>query len=358
MWRVNLVFGLSLALSMALTPLVRNLALRMGFVDVPVARSVHKEPKPFLGGVAIFLAFAAAVAAGGGLAEQEVVGILVGGFLVVLLGLVDDRFRLRPRTKLLGQILAAAVLVYGFQVQIASIYSHLGDRYIQFGPLAGPLTIFWIVAFTNVVNLIDGLDGLAAGISSIASVTLLIVAMLHGFNSAAMVTAALAGATIGFLRYNFNPAKIFMGDAGAMFLGYTLGAISVHGMMKTTATVGVLVPVMALGLPIMDTALAIIRRVASGRPIGEADKDHLHHRLLRLGLSHRATVLVMWAVSAWLGLSAVAVTEVSTSEAMIIVGVVFVGLIWGARKLGLLRVTEEESRHNTTRSATMGSGRN
>jgi UDP-GlcNAc:undecaprenyl-phosphate GlcNAc-1-phosphate transferase len=289
--------------------------------------------------VAIFLAFAAAVAVGGGLAGREVVGILSAGMLVVLLGVVDDRVRLRPRAKLLGQVLAAAFLVYGFDLQISSIYSPLGDRYVQFGLWAGPLTIFWLVAFTNAVNLIDGLDGLAAGISSIASLTLLIVAIQQGFASAVVVTAALAGAAIGFLRYNFNPSKIIMGDAGAMLLGFTLAAISVHGMMKTTATIGVAVPVMALGLPIMDTTFAIIRRVASGRSIGEADKDHLHHRLLRLGLSHRTTVLVMWAISAWLGLSAVALTEVSAGEALVIVGVVFVGIIWGARKMGLLKVS-------------------
>lgn len=341
MWNTALVFLSALVLSLVLTPLMRRLALRIGFVDRPVARSMHKEPKPFLGGVAIFAAFAVAVAIGGGLADRGVVGMLVTGFLVVLLGVVDDRVCLTPRVKLAGQIVAAALLVYGFDVQISSIYSPLGDRYVQFGILAGPLTILWLVAFTNVVNLIDGLDGLAAGISSIASLTLLIVAVQEGFSSAVVVTAALAGGAIGFLRYNFNPAKIFMGDAGAMFLGFVLGAVSVHGVMKTTATIGVVVPVMALGLPIMDTAFAIVRRLASGRSIGQADKDHLHHRLLRLGLSHRTTVLVMWAISAWLGLSAVAVTEVAASEALVIVGAVFVAIIWGARKIGLLRVTQE-----------------
>ncbi len=343
MVNTSLVFGLALALSLILTPIVRKLALRTGFVDRPVARSMHTEPKPYLGGLAIFIAFLTAVLAGGGFRDSKVVGILTGGALIVLLGIIDDRFRLTPKVKLLGQIAAAAYLVYLFDVKIEYIYSPLGNRWIHFGAWSGVLTIFWIISLVNVVNFIDGLDGLAAGISSIAALTLLLVSLQNHFSSAIVLTAALAGAAIGFLRYNFNPAKIFMGDAGAMFLGYTLAAVSVHGVLKSAVTVGVVVPVMALALPIFDTAFAIIRRVATGRSIGEADKDHLHHRLLRLGLSHRNTVLVMWAISAWLGLSAVAVTEVSVAQALIIVGMVTLGIVLGARRMGLLDVSEPKS---------------
>lgn len=335
----SLVFGLALVMSLVLTPLMRKVALRTGFVDKPVARSMHTEPKPYLGGVAIFLAFAAAVLLGGGAGNREVIGILVGGGLTVLLGIIDDKVQLNAKIKFIGQIVTAAVLVYGFGVQIEHIYSPLGDRFVQFGFFSKPLTVLWIVAFVNVVNLIDGLDGLAAGISSIASLTLLLVSIQQGFSSPIVLTAALAGAAIGFLRYNFNPAKIFMGDAGSMFLGYTLAAVSVHGVLKTTVTVGVFVPVLALALPIFDTAFAIVRRLATGRSIGEADKDHLHHRLLRLGLSHRNTVLVMWTISAWLGLSAVAMTEVSLEQALIIMAMVLLGILFGAKKVGLLNVT-------------------
>jgi UDP-GlcNAc:undecaprenyl-phosphate/decaprenyl-phosphate GlcNAc-1-phosphate transferase len=338
----SLVFGLALVVALVLTPVMRKLALRTGFVDRPVARSMHTEPKPYLGGVAIFAAFAVAAAVGGALREPAVRGILVGGALVVLLGIIDDKVRLNARVKMLGQLVAAVVLVYGFDVKIEQIYSPLGDQYVRFHAWAGPLTIFWVVSFVNVVNLIDGLDGLAAGISSIASLTLLMVSLQEGFTSAVVLTAALAGACIGFLRYNFNPAKIFMGDAGSMFLGFALAAISVHGVLKTTVTVGVFVPVLALALPIFDTAFAIIRRLASGRSIGEADKDHLHHRLLRLGLSHRNTVLVMWTISAWLGLSAVAVTEVTLAQALLIVGIVLLGILFGAKKVGLLHVSNPE----------------
>lgn len=344
MLNTSLVFGAALALALVLTPWVRKFALRVGFVDRPVARSMHTEPKPYLGGLAIFVAFAVAVMLGGGLQDPKVVGILTGGGLIVMLGIIDDKLALSPKVKMMGQVMAAAVLVYGFDVKIEYIYSPLGDRWIQFGFWAGPLTIFWIISFVNVVNFIDGLDGLAAGISSIASLTLLLVSLQQQFTGAIVLTAALAGAAIGFLRYNFNPAKIFMGDAGAMFLGFTLAAVSVHGVLKSAVTVGVVVPVLALALPIFDTAFAIIRRVAAGRSIGEADRDHLHHRLLRLGLSHRNTVLVMWAISAWLGLSAVAVTEVSLAQALIIVGMVLLGIIFGAKKMGLLAVSESKQK--------------
>jgi UDP-GlcNAc:undecaprenyl-phosphate GlcNAc-1-phosphate transferase len=338
----SLVFGLALVLSLILTPVMRKLALRTGFVDVPVARSMHTEPKPYLGGVAMYLAFLAAVILGGGLKDGKMVGILVGGGLTVLLGIVDDKVRLSAKVKFLGQIFTAAVLVYLYGVRIDMVFSPLGERWVQFGMWAGPLTIFWIVAFMNVVNLVDGLDGLAAGIATIASLTLLLVSLQQQSAAAILLSAALAGATTGFLRYNFNPAKIFMGDAGSMFLGYTLAAISVVGVLKTTLTVSVFVPVLALALPIFDTAFAIIRRLASGRSIGEADRDHLHHRLLKLGLSHRSTVLVMWAISAWMGLSAVAVTELSLAQAMLIVGMVLVGILVGAKKLGLLDVSSRQ----------------
>jgi UDP-GlcNAc:undecaprenyl-phosphate GlcNAc-1-phosphate transferase len=322
---------------LVLTPFVRRLALRTGFVDHPVDRSMHTEPKPYLGGIAIYIAFAVAVLAGGAFVEPEVQGILIGGGMIVMLGVIDDRRRLSPKVKLLGQIVAAAAAVYGFGVRMDYIF--LGSHQINFGAWAGPFTIFWMISFINVVNFIDGLDGLAAGISSIASLTLLLVSLQQQFANAIVLTAALAGAAIGFLRYNFNPAKIFMGDAGAMFLGFALSAISVHGMLKTTVTVGVFVPVLALAVPIFDTAFAIIRRVAAGRSIGEADKDHLHHRLLRAGYSHRNTVLLMWAISGGLGLSAIAVTEVSLLQGGIIVTMVVLAIVFGAKKMGLLAFT-------------------
>lgn len=336
------LFAVSLVAALVLTPLVRRFALRIGFVARPNERSMHVEPKPYLGGLAIFLAFAVAMVAGYGFADSKVLGILIGGALILALGIVDDLYELSPRLKMLGQIAVAALLVYGWDVRIFGIVNPLNETWLSFGFWSGPLTLFWIVAFVNVVNFIDGLDGLAAGISTIGALTLLLVALQQQQTSAVALAAALAGASIGFLRYNFNPAKIFMGDAGAMFLGYTLAAISVHGVMKSAVTVGMIVPVLALALPIFDTAFAIIRRLMNGRSIGQADKDHLHHRLLRLGLSHRNTVLVMWAISAWLGLSAVAVTEVSFGQALLIVGMVVLLILFGAAKVGLLEVDRDD----------------
>jgi len=188
----------------------------------------------------------------------------------------------------------------------------------------------------NVVNLIDGIDGLAAGVSSISAVTLLFVALRQGQAGVAILTAALAGSALGFLRYNFNPAKIFMGDAGSNFIGFALAAIAIQGTLKSAATVAVAVPVLALGLPIFDTFFAIVRRVESGRPIGEADRGHLHHRLLDKGLSQRQACFVMYGISAVLGVSAVAMTVVKAEEAVLILGCVGTGMFFAARMSGVL----------------------
>lgn len=346
MLNVGMVFGLALVASLLFTPLARRLALRTGIVAQVVSRSVHTEPKPFLGGLAMYLAFAMAVLVSGAAGDIQIQGMLICGGLIMLLGVVDDKVALKPKVKFLGQILIATLLVTFFEVRIQGIFSPLGERYVFFGewwPI--PLTIIWIVSFVNVMNFIDGLDGLAAGISTIGALTLLLVSLQQGLSTAVLLSAALAGAAIGFLRYNFNPAKIFMGDAGSMFLGLTLAALSVHGVLKSALAVSVVVPILAIAVPIFDTAFAIYRRVATGRSIGEADKDHLHHRLLRLGLSHRNTVLVMWAVSAWLGLSAVAVTEVPLAQALIIMGLVLVGIFIGARKMGLLDVSQAKEKN-------------
>lgn len=343
-----LAFGLAILLALMLTPVARRVALKVDLVDRPVNRSMHSEPKPYLGGLAIYVAFVVAALLTGGWRDPKVIGLGLTGGLMTALGVVDDKLRLKARTKFLGQILIAALFVYGWQTQITFIWNPISSAWLSFGWLSGPLSIIWIVAMVNVVNLVDGLDGLAAGISTIAALTLMLIALQQGMSTPVILTAALAGAAIGFLRYNFNPAKIFMGDAGSMFLGFALAAISIQGVMKSALAVGVVVPVLALGLPILDTAFAIIRRLATGRSIGEADKDHLHHRLLRLGLSHRNTVLVMWAISAWMGLTAIGVVGLRYRYAMLIVAVMAVVVLWGARRLGLLRVTREAGSTSVT----------
>lgn len=350
MWLYLVVFVAALLLALALNPVMRRIALRTGFVAPTTTRSVHREPKPYLGGLAIYLGFALTLLAGRLVSHTPVfldrglTGILVCGALTVALGAWDDRSNLPARWKMLGSIAIAALLVWGFDVYIGYLRNpfassvegwDLNGGLIPWGKL---LTVFWIISFMHGVNLIDGLDGLCAGVTSIAALTLMIIAYHMQQWPIVLITAALAGASIGFLRDNFNPAKIFMGDAGALFLGFTLAAVSVHGVMKSAAAVGVAVPVLAVGLPIFDTVFAIFRRVANGRPAFQPDKDHLHHRLLRMGLSHRNTVLVMWGISAWLGVSAVVVANLDLTQALLLVVLVGTALVAGAVSLRALQV--------------------
>jgi len=312
-----LVLLMSFALAYLLTPVVKTLALRVGAVAKPGDRSVHTHPTPHLGGLAIYVAFAATVVLVSGWPEAGTLAILGCGFLVVLLGALDDFHELSPQSKFLGQVVMASLLV-GLGVRIHFITNPFGGGVLYLGDWSFPLSVIWVVAVMNVVNLSDGLDGLAAGISTIAALAALFVATRMGFETIVVLTAALAGSALGFLPHNFNPAKIFMGDAGAMFLGFVLAAVAMQGALKQTTAVALLVPTVALGLPIADTALSIYRRIRAGRSIGQADKGHLHHRLLALGLTQKQAVLLMWAVSAWLGVSAVLLSEMSTTLGLVL----------------------------------------
>lgn len=216
---------------------------------------------------------------------------------------------------------------------------------LSFGIFSNSSYYFWIVGITNTVNLIDGLDGLAAGVSTIATVTILLVALQSGDLPVVFLTAALAGSSLGFLHYNFNPARIFMGDTGSMFLGYMFAAISVIGAVKSAATIALIVPILALGLPILDTTFAIVRRYRGGVPIFKPDKGHLHHRLLAMGFSQRQAVLLMYVFSAFLGLAAIALTEVSTSVAVMIVVFVAVIILFGAKKIGIFSMKNNAGTH-------------
>lgn len=345
-----LAFIIAAGMALLVTPGVIWLAKKTGALDKPDARKVHKNPIPRIGGLGIYLAFMAAMAAVLLMVEvdaevrQEITGLMVGGSLVVALGLVDDYTNLPAKVKLLGQIVAACVLVLGFDVRIDFITDPFGD-YLFLEFLAVPATIFWIVGLTNTVNLIDGLDGLAAGVSSIAAATIFLVALQQGFILVAVLTAALAGAAFGFLYYNFNPARIFMGDTGSMFLGFMLAGISVIGAVKSAATIALIVPILALGLPIMDTTFAIVRRYRGGVPIFKPDKGHLHHRLLDLGFTQRQAVLLMYVISALLGLSAVALTEVSPQMSIAIVCGVISVVLFGAKKIGIFHLNDSAQQH-------------
>ena len=256
-----LAFMIALGIALILTPAVIAFARQTGALDKPDARKVHVRPIPRIGGIGIYAAFMASILVQLIFADvtpefmTSLIGLMIGGTIIVAIGIIDDYCDLPAKVKLLGQIFAAAVLVIGFDVRIDVITDPFGD-YIYLEFLAIPATIFWVVGLTNTVNLIDGLDGLAAGVSSIAAVTIFLVAMEEGIPFVAMVTAALAGAAVGFLYYNFNPARIFMGDTGSMFLGFMLAGISVVGAVKSAATIALIVPILALGLPILDTTFA------------------------------------------------------------------------------------------------------
>ena len=298
---------LSTACSWFLTPEMKRTALARGIVDHPRGRHIHAEPVPFLGGVAMYAAFFITAVAFGR-PDRNTLGLLTGGALTVALGIADDRAELRARHKLLGQI-AAAVIVMLFGVKIEFVTNPFGGM-VYLGILSIPITVVWIVAFMNVVNFIDGLDGLAAGVSAIGSLAMAAAALGNHQSRLAVLSLALAGSALGFLRYNFNPAQIFMGDAGAMFLGFTIAGISAIGALKTPATLVLAVPVIVMGVPVLDTAFAIFRRVRRGVPVSSRDCDHVHHRLLAMGMTQRQAVLTLYAVSAMLAATACGVVAV------------------------------------------------
>jgi len=223
-----------------------------------------------------------------------------------------------------------------FDIKIEWLNNPLGG-YFYLEYLSVPFTIFWVISFINVVNLIDGLDGLAAGVAGIASITIILVAVHQGYYPVATLAAALAGGIFGFIHYNFNPATIFMGDTGSMFIGYMLASIAVFGAVKTAATIALIVPAVALGLPIMDTAFAILRRYSNGKPIFQPDKGHLHHRLLALGLSQRQAVLLMYAISILLSLGAFVLAMANVYVAAAVIVVIVIAVAIGAKKIGILR---------------------
>jgi UDP-GlcNAc:undecaprenyl-phosphate GlcNAc-1-phosphate transferase len=325
--------------SYVLTPYIKKLAFKIGAVDKPDMRKVHKRIMPRLGGLAIYIAFVIACLASMEL-TMDLVGILIGGTMITVLGVLDDVYQLPAKVKLLGQIAAACVLVL-FDIRIEWVNNPLGG-FFYLDMLSIPFTILWVISFTNVVNLIDGLDGLAAGVSAIASLTVILVAIQMGYFHVALLTAALAGAIIGFIRYNFNPATIFMGDTGSMFLGYMLAAISIYGAVKTATTIALIVPAIALGLPILDTAFAIMRRYVNGKPIFQPDKGHLHHRLLDTGMSHKEVVLFMYGITAILCIGAVLWAEMDGFYAALIIAVIITAVAVGAKKIGILNDNSRE----------------
>ena len=329
-------FLTALAVTFALTPAVKNFAIRIGAVDKPDARKVHHGLIPRLGGLAIYAGFMVSAIATIGF-TYEMVGVMAGATFLVLVGVADDVISLPAKVKLLGQIVAAAIPVVIFNINIEWVaVPGTGIVYLP-EIISLPLTVFWIIGFINTVNLIDGLDGLAAGIATIASIAIALLAFQMGQWVAAAAMVAMTGACLAFLQYNFNPAKIFMGDTGSMFLGYIISSVSVMGNMKTAAAAVLIVPLIALAVPITDTLLAIVRRKSSGVPIFSPDKNHLHHRLLAKGLNQKQVVLVMYALTAFFSCVALLIIHLQLLLGAVIVAAALIVFILWARKLGVMQ---------------------
>ena len=338
-------FAIALGISLFLTPIVKRISLATGVYDKPNDRKIHPEPIPSMGGVAIYLSFVLAILFMTNV-DRIFQGILCGGTIIVVLGILDDMRGINPYVKLGGQVVAASVTV-AFGTSIEFITNPFGGL-IFFGYLSIPVTILWIVGIINAVNLIDGMDGLAAGVSSISATTLFIVALITGEWVSAFLAVALVGSALGFLKYNFNPAKIFMGDTGSMFLGYVLAAASVVGVLKSATTVALAVPILALGIPIYDTSSAILRRVKQKKHIFSADNGHLHHRLLMSGLSQKHTVLTIYYASALLGICALIISLVNGITALQVLLLIIILIVTTVfilkRFLPMIRGIEKQKR--------------
>ncbi|MDD5593816.1 MAG: MraY family glycosyltransferase [Candidatus Margulisbacteria bacterium] len=303
-------FLIALILTILITPMVRSFAPEIGAVDKPAERKVHTHSIPRTGGIAIYFGFAVAVLFGLLLGAEHgikinphpILGILLGGSIVLLMGLMDDMRRLKPLTKLFWQVVGASVAIY-FGVEISFVTNPI-NGILPLGFIAIPLTLLWLVGMTNAVNLIDGLDGLAAGVTLIAAGTLFFVALRTHQPGAALLMLALAGTALGFLRYNFFPASIFLGDSGSYFLGFVLAASAIIGVFKTTLVVALFLPLLILAVPIFDTTFAIVRRIKDRKNLFAADDKHIHHLLLRLGLTQREAVLSIYVACFLLGVLA------------------------------------------------------
>lgn len=305
--KMLLAFLVSCTISFLMTPPVKKFAERVGAIDIPKdSRRVHDHPIPRMGGLAIFLGFVLSLLIFVDM-TTPIMGMLVGAVIIAAMGAVDDIVSLNAWVKLAIQILAALVAIRsGIVFNVISNPNFLSDiDFINIGYLTVPLTILWIVGCTNAVNLIDGLDGLAVGVSAISSLTMFVVALFVTESNVALILVALTGACLGFIPYNLNPAKIFMGDVGSQLLGFVLATVSIMGMFKFHAIITFLVPVLSLSVPLADTIFAFFRRIAHGQSPFHADKGHFHHRLLAMGLSQKQAVAVLYGVSSVLGLFAI-----------------------------------------------------
>ena len=346
-----LTFVVAFVFSFAATPIAYRLAFKVGAVDVPKdKRRMHKKPTPRIGGIAIIFGFLVAICCFGRM-TRELTAMLVGGAIIAVMGFVDDCKNLDAKLKFVIQIIAALVVMIGGNIRITvftnpNIFSNSQYLVLPWW-LSGIATIIWIVFITNAVNFIDGLDGLAAGVSAIMSVSLVFIAIRVGEYPVAVVGLAIMGACFGFLPFNFNPAKIFMGDTGSTFLGFILATLSIQGVFKSYAVISFAVPLLILGLPLFDAMFAMIRRIYHGQSPMSADRGHLHHRLIDMGFSQKQTVFILYAISGVLGITAVLLAEYGTIRALILmISVLIFILIQGLSHKNPLTEEDENEESN------------
>lgn len=327
-------FIVSFAFTFATTPLVRRLAFKIGAIDIPKDnRRMHKKPTPRIGGLAIIFGFTVATLCFAQ-PSRQLYGTLAGAAIIAVMGVIDDCKNLPAKLKFVIQIIAALVVVFAGDIKI-DVFTNpnfLSDNPYWVLPewLSVTLTVIWIVFITNAVNFIDGLDGLAAGVSAIMSISLVFISIRVGEYSIAILGIALMGSCFGFLPFNFNPAKIFMGDTGSTFLGFMLATLSIQGVFKSYAVISFAVPLLILGLPLFDALFAMIRRILRGQSPMTADRGHLHHRLVDMGFSQKQTVFILYAISGVLGITAVLLAESGVLRALLLVICVLILLLIGS----------------------------
>ena len=323
-----LIVGVCLIIVALIIPIVKKIAIHINALDIPNERKVHTKPIPRLGGLGIFIGFLMGYMIFGK-STIQMNSILIGSFIIVLTGMIDDIKPISAKSKLLGQIFASSVIVFYGNILLNNVT--IWGLSIEFGIFAYPITILFIVACTNIINLIDGLDGLAGGISSIfyLSTTILCFFQNRFMELELVLSLIMLGSTLGFLVHNFYPAKIFAGDSGALFMGFTIAVISLLGF-KTTAITSVFIPLMILAVPILDTFFAIIRRLLKHQSISTPDKQHFHHQLLKMKFSHRNTVLIIYLITILFSTASIFYTLKDTKD-------VFIGrIIYGLLLIGVL----------------------
>ncbi len=344
------IFLTSLILSMAFTPVVIRVAKKLELVDRPSARKVHSIPVPRIGGVAIFLAcilggascfFYKTAITVGIFQDPRIIWLVFGSLLIFGLGFIDDIWRLGYIAKFSVQILAG-IIAYSGGLRIELITFLPQHSLAQIG-LSLPVTIFWVVLVINAINLIDGLDGLAAGVGFLVCLVLLILSILGGRYVPAAVLAALAGALLGFLVFNSNPASIFMGDGGSYFIGFVIASVSMMGSFKGQTAASILIPMIALGLPLMETVWSTLRRFIYGRKLFSPDRDHIHHRLMALGLSQGRAVLILYGITVLMGCFSIAMVYTHDNKTALLLLLFGAGIIIGIRKLGYLDFLKSDS---------------